>query len=83
MLPIFKHLEEIFIGYKANDEVDHEVNGETDYETDEQPDTTDMSEFKSEKSAAQRREHEGKGLKILTPEQMFYRLPISLAQLEA
>ena len=42
-----------------------------------------MSEFKSEKSAAQRREHEGKGLKILTPEQMFCRLPISLAQLEA
>ena len=33
----------------------------------EQPDTTDMPELKSEESAAQRREHEGQGLKILNP----------------
>ena len=34
--------------------------------TDEQPDTTDMSKLESEESAAQKREHEEKGLKILT-----------------
>ena len=44
----------------------------------EQPDTTDMSELESEESAAQ-----GKGLKILTPNQMLSRLPNSLAQLNA
>ena len=42
-----------------------------------------MPELETEKSAAQRREHERKGLKILTPEEMLSRLPISLAQLEA
>ena len=42
-----------------------------------------MPELEDEKSAAQRREHEGKGLKILTPEQMLRRLPIVLAQLKA
>ena len=42
-----------------------------------------MSELESEKSAAQRSEQEGQGLKILTPQQMLSRLPISLAQLEA
>ena len=43
-----------------------------------QPDTTNMPE-----SAAQRRNQQGKGLKILTPNQMLSRLPISLAQLKA
>ena len=42
-----------------------------------------MPELKAEESAAQRREHEGKELKILTPEQMLSRLRISLAQLKA
>ena len=42
-----------------------------------------MPELKSEESAAQRRDDEGKGLKILTPEQMLSRLPISLARLKA
>ena len=69
MLPIFKRLK------KIDDEVDDE--------TVEEPDTTDMPELESEESAAQRREHEGKGLKILTPPQMPNRLPISLAQLKA
>ena len=59
---------------------DEEVDDETDDETNEQPDTTDMPELESEESAAQRRKHEGQGLKILTPEQMRSRLPISLAQ---
>ena len=44
----------------------------------EEPDTTDMPELESEKSAAQRTNQQGKGLKILTPNQMLSRLPISL-----
>ena len=42
----------------------------------EKSDTTNMSELESEESA-------GKGLKILTADQMLSRLPISLAQLKA
>ena len=34
MLPIFKQLEEIFIGSKADEEVDDEADDETDDETD-------------------------------------------------
>ena len=43
----------------------------------------DMSKLKSKESAAQRRDQRGQGLKILTPQQMLSRLPISLAQLKA
>ena len=42
-----------------------------------------MFEDEEKKSAVERREHEGKGLKILPPQQMLSRLPISLAQLKA
>ena len=49
----------------------------------EQPDITDMPELESEKSTAQRINQQGKGLKILTPNQMFIRLAITLAQLKA
>ena len=45
-------------------------------------DTTIMPELESEESAVERR-NQGKGLKILTPNQMLSRLPISLAQLKA
>ena len=48
-----------------------------------QPDTTNMPELESEESAEQWRNQQGKGLKILTPNQMLSRLPISLAQLKA
>ena len=50
---------------------------------DEQSDTTNMLELESEESAEQRRNQQGKGFKILTPNQMLSRLPISLAQLKA
>ena len=40
-----------------------------------------MPELESEKSAEQRRKHKGRGLKILTPQQMLRSLPISLAQI--
>ena len=42
-----------------------------------------MSNLKSEKSAEQRRNQKGQGLKMLTPDQMLSRLPIPLAQLKA
>ena len=56
---------------------------ETDEETDEEMDTTIMPKLESEESAAEKRNQQGKGVKILTPSQMFSRLPISLAQLKA
>ena len=74
-LPIFKQLEEIFMGSKADDEVDDESDDKSD-------DETYMPELESKESAAQRREQEGQGLKILIPQQMLSRLPISLAQLK-
>ena len=46
-------------------------------------DTIIMPELESDKSAAERRNQEGKGIKILTPNQMLSRLSISLAQLKA
>ena len=46
-------------------------------------DTTIVPELESEESAAERRNRQGQGMKILTPSQMLSRLPISLAQLEA
>ena len=51
--------------------------------SDKQPDTTDMLELGSKKSAAERRNKLGEGLKILTPDQMLSRLLITLAQLKA
>ena len=42
-----------------------------------------MPELESDESAAQRRNQRGRGLKIITPEHMLSRLPISLAQLKA
>ena len=49
--------------------------------SDIQPNTTDMPQLEIEESAAKRRNQPGQGLKILTPDQMLSRLPITLAQL--
>ena len=49
----------------------------------EEIDTTDMPELESEESAAKRQSTEGHGLKIITPNQMLNRFPVSLAQLNA
>ena len=46
---------------------------------DKQPLITDMPPLEPEEEAARRIENQGKGLKILTPQQMLTRLPISLA----
>ena len=42
-----------------------------------------MLDLESEESAEERRNQQGKDLKILTPNQMLSRLPSSLAQLKA
>ena len=42
-----------------------------------------MLELQTKESAAERRNKSGKGLKILIPDQMLSRLPITLAQLKA
>ena len=48
-----------------------------------QSDTTGIPDLESEESAVQGRNQQGQGLKILTPNQILSRLPISLAQLKA
>ena len=50
-----------------------------DKKLDKQSDTTDFPKLESEEFAEQK----GIGLKILTPNQMLSRLPISLAKLKA
>ena len=60
-----------------------QVKKRTDEDIDEEMDTTIMPELESEESAPERRNEQGKGVKILTPNQMLSRLPISLAQLKA
>ena len=52
---------------ETDEETDEETREETDKETNEEMDTTIMPELESEKSAEQRRNEPGKGLKILTP----------------
>ena len=42
-----------------------------------------MPELERQESAAERRNQQGQGREILTPNQMLSRLPISLAQLQA
>ena len=59
------------------------ANDKTDETGDEQLDTTDMPDLETEESAEQRRKHKGHGLKMLTPQQILSRLPISLSQLKA
>ena len=75
MLPIFKQLEEMFMGIKADDEADDEVDDETD-------DETDLPELETEESPEKRKKH-GQEVKILIPKQLITSLPILLAQLRA
>ena len=85
MLPIFRQLEETFMGTKADDEVDDETDNKTDdkdyedNEDDKKIDTADTPNLEGEESAEQKRKQEAKGLKILTPQQILTRLPTSLA----
>ena len=75
----------MFKGSKTEDDkIDEDDEDEEDNESaDEQPDTTDMRDLESDESAEQTRKQKGHGLKILTPQQMLSRLPISLVRLKA
>ena len=57
---------------KSDDKADNEQRG-----------TTDTPDLEIEESAERRRKQKGQGIKILTPNQMLSRLPISFAQLNA
>ena len=91
MVNILFMVNEIFTGESETDgvnekgdfEIFKEKSDKEKQESSEQLDTRDMSELESEESAAKRRNQQGQGLKILTPDQMLSRLPISLAQLKA
>ena len=84
-------VNEIFIGEsesvgpneKGDFEIFKEKSDKEKQESNERPDTTDMPELESEQSAAERRNQQERGLKILTSDQMLSRLPITLAQLKA
>ena len=85
MIDILKQFREISV----EPETDGEQPDTTDMpdlkskESTEQPGTTDMPDLESEESAEQRQNQERQGIKILTPDQVLSRLPISLAQLKA
>ena len=80
---IFPYIDGFQVEKETDEETDEETVEETDEETDEEMDTTIMPELESKKSAAERRIRQGKGIKILTSDQMVSRLSISLAQLQA
>ena len=77
MLNTLLLVDEIFTGeikqIKENDEGSLEF---FEQKSDKQPETTNMPDSENEES------QQGQGLKILTPNQMLSRLPISLAQLK-
>ena len=80
---ILSLVDKTFTGKTSLVEEDYESDPEVfEEKSDEQPDTTDMPDLESEESTAQRRNQQGKGLTILTPNQMLSRLSISLAQLK-
>ena len=91
MVNILFMVNEIFTGESETDRVNEkgdfeifkEKSDKEKQESNERPDTTDMPELESEESAAERRNQQGRGLKILTSDQMLSRLPITLAQLKA
>ena len=65
-----------------NDTFTKSVVKQPNKQSDEQPDTTDTPHLKDKDFAAQKN-LSAKGLKLLTPNQMLNRLPISLAQSKA
>ena len=72
--------------YKDRFQVEKESDEESDEESalgNENIDAADMSDLEGEESAVERRNQQVQGLKMLTPNQMLSRLPISLAQLKA
>ena len=68
--------ERVGLSKKGDFEIFKEKSDKEKQESNEQPETTNMSELEGTESA----EQPGQGLKILTPDQMLNRLPITLAQ---
>ena len=91
LLNILFMVNEILTGESESVEVNKEGNFKVYKEkldkekqvSDEQLDTRDMPELESEEPAAKRRNQQGQGLKMLTPNQMLSKLPIASAQLKA
>ena len=79
MKDIFPYIDR----FQVEKETDEKTDEKTDGETEEDMDATIIPDLESEESAVERRNQEGKGIKILTPNQMLSRLSISLAQLKA
>ena len=75
MFEILNDLGEIFDGLKTDEKTDEKLDYKSTLEN-EQIDTTNIPDLESEESAAQKRNQEPKGLKLLTPNQMLSRLPI-------
>ena len=75
--------EGVQVNKEGNFEIFKETLDKEKQESDEQLDTRDMPKLESEESTAKRRNQQGQGLKILTRNQMFSKLPITLAQLKA
>ena len=86
ILYIFRLLKELFLGYETDDETDEksdeqpdkQPDNETNETGDKQSDITDMPDLESEEYAEQGRKQKGQGLKILTPNMMLSRLPLTL-----
>ena len=76
-------IESVKVNNEGNFEVVKEKLNQEKQEYDEQPDTSNVPELESKESAEQNKKQRGLGLKILTPNQMLSRLPITLAQLKA
>ena len=75
---VSRESESVGLNEKDEFEIFKEKSEKEKQGSNKQPDTTDMLELEGHDS-----DTEGKGLKILTPNQMLCRLPISLAQLNA
>ena len=76
-------IERVGVNNEGNLEVFKEKSDKEKQESNKQLDTTDITELESEESALEGRNQQGQRLKILTPDQMLSRLPITLAQLKA
>ena len=75
--------ESVGVNEKGNFEIKKKKSAKEKQESSDQLDTRDMPELESDEYVAERRNKSGEGLKILTPNQILSRLPITLAQLKA
>ena len=77
---IIRAFERGIFPYVDGFEVEKQSNEESDQN--KEIDTTDIPDLESEEPAAERRKQKASGLKILTPNQMLSRLPISFSSIK-